>query len=684
MDELHIEGYAVFFFLIGLIQPLVWGILIVYLWKLKHRIKWLVFLSVSMILSICFFLLNPQQDILDINSEVKVIEIQESLYHDILTVKYHHQKYHIKTAKGVYQLGNHLMIQGDIVPYREQTIPFGFNEKVYYLSQGVYGIIEVRDIEFIKKGFSLLSFRSHLLNQVHDLSTASYIKSLIFGEKSLPHEQQTLFRDLGISYLLTASGLHIYVLLSVLKHVFFNLSIKEDKVEIIILLFLGFLAFLSYQSLGVTRLLIMHTLLICNRRLSLDLSRLDLIQVTFLIMIIFNIHLIYHQGLLITYLILNVIYLMEFRYRGFSNYLKKLYLTLLIQLVMIPYTLKISIIVVLLMPAIIFFVTTFLYTGAFLVFVMPFLDDYYLKLTQAFEVIMGVIEMKKSTLFLPALYPWQMMVYYLFVMILLRYKTLMDLILRVLIISSLFLSIVFFRNQQEEVIFIDVGQGDSVLMISDGCHILIDNFRNVNAYLKNRGVYELDFLILTHSHQDHIRETHQIIDDIKVQQIILSAYDQGYPYYNIATQKVKSGDQLTCQSLKLNILGPIQDYASTNNQSIVIQTKIAHQTFLFTGDIEIEAEKDLVNRYQHQLKSDVLKVSHHGSKTSSSDLFLSYVQPEVVIISLGMANKYLFPHEEALINLMKYTHQIYRTDLHGSIQFLPSRKKEKWQFNLPF
>ena len=637
-----------------------------------------------MLLSVSFFYVSNQKIIQDLEGEVKIIEIQETLYHDMLTVKYQNQKYHIKTSKGIYDIGHYLSIKGRIVPYRGQTIPFGFNEKIYHLSQGVYGSIEVKEIRQSQAGFSILSFRHYILNQTNHLASSSYIKSFIFGEKSLSYEQQSLLRDLGISYLLTASGLHIYVFMSLVKKILFYLSIKEERVEMMILLIFGLMMYFNLSSLGVLRLLIMHVLLMINRRYGLELTKLDFIQVAFFTILILDIHLIYHQGLFVTYLILNVIYLMEFRYRGLKSYLKKLYLSLLIQLIMIPYSLKISLLMLILMPAIIFFVTTFLYLGAFLVFMMPFLDGYYAQLLTFFELILKIIEMKQTTIFLPALYPWQICLYYFLVIILLRYRSLIDLFKRIIIISSLFFCILLFRNQIQEVIFIDVGQGDSIFIRSNGCHVLIDNFRHVNTYLKNKGVYELDFLILTHSHQDHIRETHQILHDIKVKEVILSYYDQGYPYFNIQTRKVKSGDQLTCQSLALNILGPIKDYPSTNNQSIVIQTHIAHQTFLLTGDIEIDAEKDLVDKYTHHLKSDVLKVAHHGSKTSSSELFLSYVQPQRVIISLGASNKYGFPHEESLLQLLKFTHQIYRTDIHGSIQFLPSRKKEKWQFNLPF
>jgi competence protein ComEC len=107
-------------------------------------------------------------------------------------------------------------------------------------------------------------------------------------------------------------------------------------------------------------------------------------------------------------------------------------------------------------------------------------------------------------------------------------------------------------------------------------------------------------------------------------------------------------------------------------------------TYLFTGDIEHDAEIDLIHHYGYSLKSDVLKIGHHGSSTSTSEIFLSYVNPRFAIISLSLKNRYGFPDQEVINRLIRYDVTIYRTDLHGTILNIYSKKKSKWMFHLPF
>lgn len=239
-----------------------------------------------------------------------------------------------------------------------------------------------------------------------------------------------------------------------------------------------------------------------------------------------------------------------------------------------------------------------------------------------------------------------------------------------------------------EVHFIDVGQGDSILIITPNNRtILIDGgerkeTQTVLSYLEDQGIDRIDIAIATHPHSDHIGGLIGVIDKIPVSQII----DSGFPHTtktyedyltgidqkNIPFTVGRSGDTIDLDpSVSIEILHPgknknIEDYTA-NNASII--TKIIYDQigFLLTGDAEQEAESETVNRNYDFSKIKILKTGHHGSGTSTSDLFLNAVKPSMAVIMCGTGNSYGHPHTETLSALQGRNIDIYRTDLHGDI-----------------
>ena len=593
-------------------------------------------------------------------------------------------KFHMNSQSGKYCLGDIIYIQASVKDYRSQTIPFGFNQKKYYLSKGVKGYLDVKESTLIQSSFSIYQFRERLFGNINILNSGIYLKAFILGEKSFSNDQSEMFKDLGIMYLLTVSGIHVFMLFIFVDKVLFFLSANQSSRHIIKIIIYLVLLYLNLFSIGVLRLFIMYILQIPNQKYQLMYSKLDLSVFSFLIMLITNIYLIYHQGFLVTYLIMNFLYLMEFRYKSYDGYLKKLIITSIIFLVVLPFNKTISLLIILCLPFLIGFVTGPLFLGSIVTILIPELDQVMTILIKIFESIVLFLSHKNISFHLPALSIVQLFFYFMIVILIFRSNRMIELFSRTLILILFFVAITFYRATNNQVIFLDVGQGDSTIIKSNGCVILIDAFQNVNTYLKNQGINEIDYLILTHSDSDHTKDASSIISTMKVNQIVLSAYDQKYEHYKGEKLYVKSGDEIKCNHITLYILGPIRSYSSSNNNSIVMQTKIDDLTFLFTGDIELDAEYDLANRYQNHLKSDVLKIAHHGSSTSTSLEFLNYVRPSISIISLGYENKFNFPDQKVLERLYRYHSLIYRTDIQGSIIYTPSKKKQKWGLVLPF
>lgn len=240
---------------------------------------------------------------------------------------------------------------------------------------------------------------------------------------------------------------------------------------------------------------------------------------------------------------------------------------------------------------------------------------------------------------------------------------------------------------------IDIGQGDASLIRTAKEVILIDT-GDVSArgklvdYLKKQGITTIDKVIITHPHADHLGGMASVLENFTVKQI----YDSGqttttalYRQYLSTVKKRKipfavlaAGDQLDFGGgVTFKVFGPQKPYISDselNNNSIVGKLIYGQFSMLFTGDAEKEAEERLQKNYASELRANVLKSPHHGSRTSSSWPFLKAVSPDAITISAGADNEYQHPHT---VTLKKYTElkaQIYRTDLNGSIRITSDGK----------
>ena len=250
-----------------------------------------------------------------------------------------------------------------------------------------------------------------------------------------------------------------------------------------------------------------------------------------------------------------------------------------------------------------------------------------------------------------------------------------------ILFSLLFFTVAFAETLQ--IYFLDVGQGDSSLIIaSTGEVVLIDSGPDENIilnHLKKIGINHIDLLIASHPHADHISGMDKIIDIYKPRAYM----DPGVPHttktYERVLQAVKRNEvkyyQATERRIKLGPLlisvlppaDPLIEESSLNNNSAVIRLDYGDVSFLFPGDIEKERENQLIQVAKDKLNIDVLKVPHHGSSTGTTIAFLQATTPDVGVIFCGKGNNYGHPHLETLEALQSFGIQIYRTDVNGTI-----------------
>lgn len=238
--------------------------------------------------------------------------------------------------------------------------------------------------------------------------------------------------------------------------------------------------------------------------------------------------------------------------------------------------------------------------------------------------------------------------------------------------------------------FINVGQGDSILIDTGEMAVMIDcgdvgSEKTILSYLEECGIRRLDYLIATHPHADHIGGMAEVARQMNIGEIVFPPLsDSKIPTSSVYTElldvieekNIPAYDAQYGESIRigqgtyLNILAPLHDdFDNLNDFSLVIQLVHGINKFLFTGDIERASENDLLNYYD-DLKANVLKVAHHGSTSSSMQTFLNAVSPEYAVISVGAGNSYGHPKKEILERLEKVGAEILRTDELGTIVFV--------------
>ncbi|AWK51174.1 MBL fold metallo-hydrolase [Clostridium beijerinckii] len=259
-----------------------------------------------------------------------------------------------------------------------------------------------------------------------------------------------------------------------------------------------------------------------------------------------------------------------------------------------------------------------------------------------------------------------------------------------ILIANRFISLDFTRNSNNNqpknmsVHYIDVGQGDSILIQVNNKNLLIDagpksDKKKLLNYLSSLHLDKLDYVIATHPHEDHIGNMDDVINDYNV-------LDFYAPKVQSTTRTFeKMVEALKAKSLKINVLkkgtdtiylgentkvtvfSPAKDsYENLNNYSLVIKIEYGNTSFLFTGDAEKDVEKEILATNE-DISADVLKVGHHGSSTSTSMDFINKVNPSIGVISVGEDNTYNHPNEDTIKRLTQNKAKIYRTDKDGTV-----------------
>ena len=616
--------------------------------------------------------------------------------------------YYIKTEEElVYlkeniEIGKTITLNGTLNKPLNNTIPNTFNYKKYLYNNKIYYLFDVYSYNIENDNNLLEKAKDYLIKRAYNSKNNEYLLVLVLGDKALiSSDEYNVYQNNGTSHLLAVSGTHITVILLVLS--FFLKKLKEIPKLIIISLILLFFAFITNNAPAVNRAIYFFIINRINKLGNLKLSNIQVLFITAFILLLLDPFIIYDLGFIYSFCISLGIMFYSDKLNGnlFIATLKVSIIAFLFSLPISSYiNYEINISSILINLIFVPWISYVVFPIAIITFIFPLFNPILSILLSITNVLNNIGEFISIFINIPKM-PLVVAII-LFILFLLMKNNKKYLYIILIILGLIKLSPLI--NSSYEVYFLDINQGDSivvitphkkdVVMIDTGGKITyeVDAWKKSNKtynlsdntikFLKSKGITTIDYLITTHGDYDHIGEAINIVNKIKVKNVIFnndSYNDLELELINVLDDKdIKYYQNIKTLNITNNTIYFLNDnlYDNENDNSNILYFSIYNKKFLFMGDASIDVEEDLIKKYNLE-NITVLKVGHHGSKTSSSKNFIDYINPLLSIISVGRNNRYNHPNMEVLDNLSN--RMIYRTDMDGTIKF--SIKKNKFKIN---
>lgn len=675
-----------------------------YLKKLKILLLLkILFLCISITLIIVKFLTFKTKPLPNKNEFIGEI-LDVKIKNEKITIKLNTDEkilinYYIKKNENYSNLkiGSIIKVEGKL-DYPKKNTNFNlFNYKNYLLSEKIYFVLTANKITYIKDTDNIFfKAKNLLINYINNFKTKDYLYTFILGNTSLlEQDTKKSFQNNGISHLFAVSGMHITLISTLLMYLLKKITKNHDISYIITIFILLFYTFITNFSSSILRAFLLFLLIYINKKFKFNLKTIEIIMLILLILLMYNPFYIYSIGFKFTFIISIILILFSKKINNFKNYFSKLLMTSLISFfislpIVINNFFEINLISPLLNLIFVPFISIIIFPFSLISLIFPFLDNIFYIIVKFMENISIYINNTLSiNIIIGKMNLIMIVIYYLLTLICLN-KVLVKKYIYVLPIITLILiySNINYFNKNLIVTMLDVGQGDSLMIAfpNNKGNILIDtggivNFTKTNyeiststiiPYLKSIGIKKINYLVLTHGDFDHMGEAVNLVNGFKVEQVVFNCgefNDLEKELIKVLNQKkikyYSCVKELNIDNNKLYFL-QTKKYDNENDNSNVIYTELNGYKFMFMGDAGVDKEKDILDKYNLS-NVDVLKVGHHGSKTSSSKEFIDEINPKYGIISVGKNNRYGHPNKEVLNNLENS--KIYRTDQDGSIMF---------------
>lgn len=602
--------------------------------------------------------------------------------------------------------------QGKIYSYPDQVKIVGENSSLKY--------------KFANKLFlSKLSYQKLLLIKM-EAREYSIINALVLGDRaSMDYDTKELIRKLGLSHLFAISGLHVGIIVLIFYYILDYFNITRERTYIILICFLPLYAFLVGGSPSVVRAVVMAELVLLASLFRKNSDILTNLMLSAFILLLYNPKLLGQVGFQLTFLVTYGIiiftpyidYFLKKSRISWPSFRNIMAMTLSAQIFAFPLLVYhfsefawpvlfsqfavLQLMSIFILPIGVFFILTAWIHPLLSVFPIEILK--YASRTLLFMADKMEFASKYISLFADISWIWLILyfasIFSLIYLLYFRYYSRHFIIINLSIIFIIVLSLWMpaLPSDSLEVTMIDVGQGDSMhIRTPEGYNILIDGGgqaafldyrydvgeRILVPYLQAKGVKKLDLVILSHDHLDHIDGLQTVLEKIPVGLFLYALADMNNDDFlrlyrtgidkNIKMQQLSKGDTIKISDdILLRVVHPdLSDKVflkgqSVNNNSLTISLEYKEHKLLFTGDIEAEAEQYMLNEPAIR-DLTLLKVAHHGSKTSSTEKFIEVANPQISVIGVGK-NNFGHPHPDVMLRLEDKSDYIFRTDLHGAI-----------------
>lgn len=623
--------------------------------------------------------------------------------------------------------GKLFRVEAQEIEEQAENHEYAFQMESYIKSNGAVGQLLVENYQYAGEESSFVSYMAKKRFQTKQHIQATFPNSLqaeaeallIGSREQMPTDMQNAYQTLGITHLFAISGLHVALIALLMYEALIRVGVRKETANWILLIILPLYAFLAggapsvWRSVSVTEIVLISML--CKKKLAMD----DAFSLSVIGFVWLNPWVIFQIGFQLSYLAaFSLIYSSSILKNSTSYMIQSLVITTLCQLIVYPillyqfYEISLS-----------SFLANIVFVPLFSFVILPIniiflafsyisisLSDFFFSfyeplrtLLSEFILFLGSLPYQMWNPMKPTL-PLVLLAFASVFVFFLSFETKKNQLFGcvVLLLPMMMIHITPYLDSSTKITFLNVGQGDSaiiemphrkeVIMIDTGGLLRFDQEpwtetneayeiggKVVVPFLKGRGISKIDTLVITHADADHMEGAEEILEQITVKEIHItpSSYDKdvmGDVKEEINKQQIPviekiAGDQIESAYYQLHYISPEDSVYDGNNDSLVLSMKNAYFHGLFLGDLEKEGEEELVRKYQAALRNvSLLKIGHHGSKTSSSQALLELTNPRISIISAGYNNRYGHPHPEVVERLQALKLPFLQTGIEGSIE----------------
>ena len=581
----------------------------------------------------------------------------------------HFEKFYIYEKDNTREVGDRLIVNSSPKDISFTSYESQFNFKEYLNNKGVYRELSSYDISAtFSSPIRLKRLRNNFLSNF-DSETAVLIDAFLFNNKDYKNDAINKANELNLVYLLSLSGIYLHFLMFIIEKLI-SLKFDDKYAKLIPILLCIPYAIFTFPKIGVMRVLIVSLLRFINLYSKSVSNKINPNSISILLFLLVDYHLAFNEAFIVGYALSICLKILSLSTNRLKKNKRRIVTPILIYLFFLPIStfgsgelhLFTFFFQLILIPINVIFVL--LVVISFLkVPIYSLINGY----SKAIYFMLNGFYRFDITVPFGDFGPWIFLIYYLILLYALYlYESKRIIHLKhtsIPLISILFIAMLPIKNISNAVYFVNVGQGDSIVIRNHNKVVMIDTGGNKSfdmaketliPFLHKKQINHIDALITTHGDFDHSGAAISLMENFKVKQYITNQNRDVFPY------KVGNLTLFNLNSFKGK---------DENDNSLVIKTHFLNKEWLFMGDASSDIEKLLIDE-KIDIKADILKLGHHGSKTSSSKSFLEIVQPSEAIISVAEKNGYGHPDEEVIKRLKELNIKIRQTSLEGTISYL--------------